>query len=114
MMTQLAPQQYQDCIEACQACAAACDACAEACLGEQDVMMMVACIRLDRDCAKICYAAVSFMASNSSHAADVCKLCAQECEKHAAHMDHCRQCAEAWRRCAEACHKMAQGAHAMA
>ncbi|MEZ0612349.1 four-helix bundle copper-binding protein [Fibrella sp. WM1] len=118
MTTQLVPTMYQACIDACQACATSCDACAEACLSEQDVAMMVACIRLDRDCAKICYMAISFMASGSPHAADVCQLCAHlceacanECEKHAQHHDHCRQCAEACRRCAEACRKMAQGAH---
>ncbi len=75
--------------------------------------MMARCIELDRDCAKLCYTAVSFMASGSGFAQQVCELCAQiceacaeECEKHADHMDHCRQCAEACRRCAEACRAM--------
>lgn len=110
---------FQSCIDACLACAIECDYCADTCLGEQDVKMMAACIRLDRDCAKICYTAVSFMASGSAHAADVCQLCAHiceacatECEKHATHMDHCRKCAEACRKCAEECRKMAKGAHA--
>lgn len=118
MATTLAPQKYQDCIDACQDCAVSCDACAEACLSEQDVSMMVSCIRLDRDCAKICYVAVSFMASNSPHAADVCQLCAhlceacaEECGKH--EHEHCKACAEACRRCAEACRKMAVGAHSV-
>jgi len=60
MATTLAPQQYQACIEACQDCAVSCDACANACLHEQDVQMMARCIELDRDCAKLCYTAVSF------------------------------------------------------
>lgn len=113
-------QSYEACLAACQACAVACDACAQACLSEQDVSNMIDCIRLDRDCAKICYVAVSFMASGSAHAADVCQLCAHlceacatECEKHAHHMDHCRQCAEACRQCAEACRQMALGAHVL-
>jgi hypothetical protein len=29
--------------------------------------------------------------------------CAEECERHAEHHDHCRVCAEACRRCEEAC-----------
>ncbi|KAB7732519.1 four-helix bundle copper-binding protein [Rudanella paleaurantiibacter] len=109
-------QHVQDCIDACQACALACDQCADACLGEEHVHHMVACIRLDRDCAKVCQMAVSFMASNSAHAADVCKLCAHICEACAAECgqhdeDHCRACAEACRRCAEACRQMALSAH---
>lgn len=44
-------------------------------LVETDSQMMVDCIRLHRDCAKICYTTVSLIASWSVHAADVCKLC---------------------------------------
>lgn len=104
--------QLQDCIDACLRCALACDRCQEACLHESDVQMMVACIRLDRDCSKLCYLAASYLAGNSAFAKQVCTLCAQvcdacadECENHAAHMDHCRQCAEACRQCAEECRK---------
>ncbi|WP_310586735.1 four-helix bundle copper-binding protein [Telluribacter sp. SYSU D00476] len=84
----------------------------DACLGEEDVKMMVDCIRLDRDCANICFTAVELMANNSPFAAQLCDLCAQicdacadECEKHDA--DHCHRCAEVCRRCAEECRRMA-------
>lgn len=106
-------QQFQSCIDTCNACAVACDHCAVACLGEKDVKMLERCIRLDLDCAAICRLAVSYMARGSELAgmicetcADVCEACAQECEKHSA-MEHCRQCAQACRRCAEECRRMA-------
>jgi hypothetical protein len=39
--------------------------------------------------------------------ADICNARAQDCGKHS-QMDHCQQCAEAYRRCTEECHKMAR------
>jgi hypothetical protein len=38
--------------------------------------------------------------------AQACRSCADECGRHAKHMEHCRICAEACRRCAEACDAM--------
>ncbi len=91
-----------------------CNFCAAACTREEDVKMMAACIRLDMECAAICYAAASLMSMGSSKAkeicricAEICEACAQECDKHGQHMDHCRQCAEACHRCAEECRSMA-------
>ncbi len=43
-------------------------------------MVMVAYIRLERDCTNILYVAVSFMASDSPHATDVYQLCDHICE----------------------------------
>jgi hypothetical protein len=90
-------------------CAEECSHCATACLDEEDVKMLVRCIRLDVDCAEICRTVASFMSRGSEHAphlleecAEICEDCAQECEKHG-HMDHCARCAEACRQCAEAC-----------
>jgi hypothetical protein len=106
-------QQFQSCIDACNACALACDHCAAACLGEKDVKSLARCIQLDLDCAAICRLAVSYMGRGSElvglvceACADVCDACSQECEKHSA-MEHCRQCAQACRRCAEECRRMA-------
>jgi hypothetical protein len=89
-------------------CAAECEMCMDACLGEDDIQMLVQCIRLDRDCAKICHITSGFIASNSPFATEMVKLCedicrknAEECEKH--DMDHCQRCAEACRECADAC-----------
>jgi hypothetical protein len=32
-----------------------------------------------------------------------CRACAEECDFHASHHDHCRVCAEVCRRCEQAC-----------
>ena len=108
----MAQQQFQPCIDACNACAVACDTCAAACFAEPDVKAMARCIQLDTDCAAICRLATSYMARGSELAglickacADVCDACAQECAKH--QMEHCGRCAEACRRCAEECRRMA-------
>ena len=102
-----------ECIEACVACLVACEMCSDACLTESDNAMLVACIRLDRDCAEVCSAAVRMMARGGpltaimcGACADACDACAAECEKHAAHHEHCRICADACRKCADACRKM--------
>ena len=111
----MAHENFQECIDACDACAVACDHCATACLGEDDVKMMARCIALDMDCAQICRLASALMARGSEFAgalcrlcADVCQACGDECAKHEA--DHCRECAAACRRCAEVCRKMAAAA----
>ena len=72
---------------------------------------MAACIRLDMECAAICYAAAQLMSMGSSRAkqlcaicADICEACGNECAKH--ETEHCRECAEACKKCAEECRKM--------
>lgn len=96
-------------------CAATCEMCADACLDEDNVKMMVKCIKLDRDCAKICTLTASFIASNSSHAKhvikeceEICRLCSEECGKHDA--GHCQECAKACKECAEACNNFSKNA----
>ena len=96
--------QNQSLLAALYACISACEHCATACLGEADVKMMVRCIALDRDCADICALTARLIARGSEHGqhllrecAEICKLCGDECEKHAAHIDHCRACAAACR-----------------
>ncbi|MEP6746133.1 MAG: four-helix bundle copper-binding protein [Bacteroidota bacterium] len=99
----------RDLITALNNCSTACNFCTAACLGEVDVKMMVACIKLDIDCAAICSLTANFIARNSVHGkhllkecVELCNLCATECEKHS-HMQHCKQCAEACRSCEKAC-----------
>jgi hypothetical protein len=108
-------ENFQECIDACNACALACDQCAAACLGEDDVKMMARCIASDIDCAQLCRLAAAYLAraSQFAHAmcrlcADVCTACADECEKHP--MDHCQRCAEACRHCAASCMQMSTAA----
>ena len=107
-------ERYHDCIEACVACLIACEMCSDACLDEKNPGMMIQCIRLDRDCADACDAAIRAMSRGGPLARELCRACATacdacaaECEKHASMADHCRVCAEACRRCADACRKMA-------
>ncbi len=95
-------------IEKLNKCAAACDICLDACLDEENLDKMVACVRTDRDCARICRLTASFVASGSAFTdqlvgvcESICKSCADECAKHEA--DHCQECAEACRACEEAC-----------
>jgi len=100
-------------IEECYDCAQACSSCADACVAEGRPEL-VQCIRLNLDCADICYTTgvVGTRRAGSNESiilqllelcAGACRVCAEECEKHAADMDHCRICAEACRRCEQAC-----------
>ena len=102
------------CIEECYACAQACTSCADACLAEDMLQHLRQCIRLNLDCADVCAAtgpvATRRTGSNEEvirrmlQACEVaCRICGEECERHAGHHEHCRICAEACRRCEEAC-----------
>lgn len=108
----MAHQQFQSCLDACNACADACDHCSTACLKEADVKMMARCVALDIDCAAICRLAAGYMARGSEFekqvcglCADVCEACGAECAKH--QHAHCQECAQACRRSAEECRRMA-------
>jgi hypothetical protein len=101
------------CIEACYACAQTCTSCADACIAEPDVMSLRQCIRLDLDCADICGATGSLASRRAGSNQEVlrtmieacalaCRICAEECEKHA-HHEHCRVCAEECRNCESVC-----------
>ena len=79
---------------------------------EEDVKMMAACIRLDMECAAICYATAEVMGLGGKKAkelclvcADICQQCANECARHK--NEHCRECAEICKSCAEECSRMA-------
>ena len=106
------------CIDLCLDSAQTCVSCADACLGEADVADLRQCIRLDLDCADICHAtgAVASRRTGSNDeivrrmveaCAEACQLCAEECEKHSQHHEHCQLCAEACRQCEALCRKAA-------
>ena len=85
-----------------------CNYCADACLDEDDVKMMVTCIRTDKVCAEVCSALNQVLATNYKnvdglvkYCIEVCNDCAEECGNH--DHDHCQECAKACRQCAEAC-----------
>ncbi|GAB3313207.1 four-helix bundle copper-binding protein [Hymenobacter humi] len=94
--------------DALSRCIAACEMCADACLDEDDIKMMVPCIRLDRDCADICRLTAAYIARGSDHAQhvlkecmEICQKCHDECVQHS--HDHCQQCAAACKACLDAC-----------
>jgi hypothetical protein len=102
------------CIEDCYQCAQTCTSCADACLAEAMVAELRQCIRLNLDCADLCLAAGSLATrrTGSNEAAIVaaldacaiaCRLCGDECARHAETMEHCRICADACRQCEESC-----------
>lgn len=112
--TALDREELLRCIEECFDCAATCTSCADADLAEPDVAEMVRCIRLCLDCADACTATgrilirqtepdVGVLLEMTDACAVACRACANECEKHAAHHEHCRICAQVCRRCEQAC-----------
>ncbi len=114
-----AQQGFAQAIDALYACAQACNSCADACLGEEHVNDLRRCITLDLDCADICLATAAVLTRQTQPDAalrrrlleaciEACRLCAEECERHAQMHEHCRICAEACRACAEACQSTLQ------
>jgi hypothetical protein len=102
------------CIVECFTCAQACTSCADSSLAEQDVLDLVRVVRLDLDCADVCIATGKVLTRQTEFDASVarvvleacvqtCRECAEECDRHAQHHEHCRLCAEACRRCEQAC-----------
>jgi hypothetical protein len=102
------------CIDACLSCAQACTACADACLGEGMIDDLVRCIRTDLDCADLCATTAQVLSRQTSDDTEVvrllveacataCKVCGDECARHADMHEHCRVCAEACRACEQAC-----------
>jgi hypothetical protein len=105
------------CIEACYDCAQSCTACADACLGEHDVEALIRCIRLNLDCADVCATTGNVLSREVEFepalakavleaCVEACRVCGDECERHAEHMEHCRVCADACRACEGACNEV--------
>ena len=106
-------------IEECYDCGQSCISCADACIGEQEVTRLRQCIRLNLDCADICFAAGAIATRRTGSNEEIirstlencmlaCRLCADECQKHAQSHEHCRICAEACRSCEQACQQAVQ------
>jgi uncharacterized membrane protein len=104
-------------VQAAAECTFTCTTCADACLEEDDPAEQRVCIRLCLDCAEICSVTAKLIARPGAQdqsllraqldaCATACRACADECDEHADHMEHCRICAEACRACADACDRM--------
>lgn len=107
------------CIEACHECEVSCNACADACLGEKDVQSLLHCIRLNQDCADVCAGSARILARQTESSLNLiaaqvdamelaCRVCAEECERHARQHEHCRICGEVCRKCEQACRHLLQ------
>jgi hypothetical protein len=105
------------CIEACLDCEQACTACADACLSEPMVQDLIKCIRTNLDTADIASATGKILSRHTGYDANLtrtvleacmmaCRACADECDRHGQHMEHCRVCAEACRECEAACREL--------
>jgi hypothetical protein len=106
------------CIEQCYICAQTCNACADACLAEDSVQQLRQCIRLNADCADICMATGNLASRRTGSnepvlkqllelCSNACRICADECQRHAAQHEHCRVCADECRQCQKACEEAA-------
>jgi hypothetical protein len=107
--------------EACFDCAQTCTACADACLGEESVSELRQCIRMNLDCADICFA-TGLLGTRQTGSderiielmfdvcAEACQRCEDECMRHAGRHEHCRICAEICRSCTDSCRDAARAA----
>ena len=107
-------QALIEAIDASYTCAQTCTSCADACLAEDMVEELRQCIRLNLDCADVCAATATIGNRRTGSNEEVirkmleaciaaCRVCGEECQRHAETHEHCRICAETCRRCAEAC-----------
>jgi len=105
------------CIEECYSCAQTCTSCADACLAEEMVKELTQCVRLNLDCADVCNITGRIATRRTGSddelirrmlvtCAAACRLCGDECERHASRHEHCRICAEACRQCMQACQEV--------
>jgi hypothetical protein len=113
-------QALIEAIDAAYACAQTCTSCADACLAEEMVSHLRQCIRLNLDCADVC-AATATIGNRRTGSDEVvlrklldacvtaCRLCGEECRRHADRHEHCRVCGEACTACETACLAALQG-----
>jgi hypothetical protein len=105
------------CIDTCLECAQACTACADSDQGEEAIATLVRCVRLNLDCADVCETTARVLTRQTGYDRDLsrsvvqacaqaCKVCGDECDRHAAMHEHCRVCAEVCRRCQQVCEEV--------
>lgn len=106
-------------IAALYSCAQTCTACADACLGEEMLDKLVRCIRLNLDCADVCETTGALLSRQTelnwslinaqlAACAVACRICGDECERHANMHEHCRICADSCRNCEQMCNEFLQ------
>jgi hypothetical protein len=92
-------------------CALACQICANDCLRVNNSESLMRCIQLSLDCADVCHLTIKLLLRNSEIlddqldvCAEICALCAEECNRHYSKISQCRQCAELCILAEEACY----------
>jgi hypothetical protein len=115
------PSLIEACVAACYEGGGLCVACSDACLGEAHVADLVGCMRTCLDCSDVCLATARIVSRLTKPSpmlveaqlmacAEACRICAAECDSHAAMHEHCGVCAEACRACEQACRALLHGA----
>jgi hypothetical protein len=113
--------EMQECLDLCHDCHNICLSTVNHCLGlggkharEKHISQLLA-------CAAICETSAELMALGSEHHAPICGVCAQvcrecadDCERIDRSDEHMGECASVCRRCAESCQQMAAGMPAAA
>jgi len=92
--------------------------CADACQSEENVKELGRCIRLNLACGDICLVTAKLVARHALEGALVraqleacalaCKVCGDECEKHARMHPHCAVCVESCRQTEQACRTLSE------
>jgi hypothetical protein len=104
-------------IETCVECSQACTACADADAREQMASDLAKCARLNLDCADMCETTARVLTRQTGYDKDMtravveacaqaCKICGEECDRHAQMHEHCAVCAEVCHRCERACNEV--------
>jgi hypothetical protein len=104
-------------IETCVECSQACTACADADVREQMASDLAKCARLNLDCADMCETTARVLTRQTGYDKDMtravveacaqaCKICGEECDRHAQMHEHCAVCAEVCHRCERACNEV--------
>ena len=112
-------EDMRRCLQLCQDCHAICIHMIGHCLSLGGRHATPDHIRVLMDCAQICTTTADYMARGSSFhdrtcglCAEICRLCADNCDRMAGDDLMVKQCAELCRRCAESCAGMASKAAA--
>ena len=110
------------CIEECYSCAQTCTSCADVCLAEPKVGDLTQCIRMNLDCSDICNITGRIATRRTGSDEEIirrmldacaaaCRLCGEECQRHASMHEHCRVYTEACHVACRPAKRQAQHAH---
>jgi hypothetical protein len=109
-------------VEEISNCVQTCIACADACLAEPDSGDLARCIGTCVSTGEIAATTLTVVSRRTSFDAvvvrallqtcvEACRVCYEECRKHALHHEHCRVCGEACMRCMRACSELLATVH---